>query len=69
MLFELETEESEKERVAELERVKASVREEERIRANKEIIKTELELKLQFLKEHSNTPEELKLAKMVLGIN
>lgn len=69
MLFELETEESEKERVAELERVKASVREEERIRANKEIIKTELELKLQFLKEHSNTPEELELAKMVLGIN
>lgn len=29
---------------------------------------TELEAKMEFLKKHSDSPEELELAKMVLGI-
>ena len=59
--FVCDTEESELERLEREEQIKAK-------ETNKEKVRNELEEKMQFLKDHSGSPEELSLAKIVLGI-
>ena len=66
--FVCDTEESELERLEREEQIKAKVRTEEYLKTNKEKVRNELEEKMQFLKDHSGSPEELSLAKIVLGI-
>ena len=67
MSFDFYDEEHEFAREIELEKKKEEAKENVRINNMETKILKDLETKLQFLKNHSSSPEELELAKMVLN--